>query len=134
MKTLSILSLSLLFSLASFADEPAKSGESVDKPAAADAAASTPAPAAAPAPASAQANSAAVKAAADQDAEAKKMRSMGYKPKHAGSQTLWCKKETKIGSRFETENCMTAEAALAQQQQAKDFVDRAQHLVTPISN
>jgi hypothetical protein len=29
---------------------------------------------------------------------------------------------------------MTAEAALAQQQQAKDFVDRAQHLVTPISN
>jgi hypothetical protein len=126
------LSLSLLFSLASFADEPAtKPADSADKPAAADAAASTQGAAVAPAAASAQANSAAEKSALDQDAEAKKMRSMGYKPKHVGSNTLWCKKEVKLGTHFETENCMSAEVALARQKSDKEWAEKVQKTIPP---
>ena len=49
------------------------------------------------------------------------------KPKKTkDGQTVWCKREAKLGSRFEDETCMAAETILARIQADKDTVERTQ--------
>jgi hypothetical protein len=91
----------------------------------ADEPAPTPAPAA-QATASSTADEAAAKAANDAkakaDAEEKRYRAAGYKKKTQNGQTFYCRKETPIGQRFETEFCQTPEEMAMRAQQGKDFI------------
>jgi len=90
---------------------------SADEPAAAPAAQST---------ASSTTDAAAAKAASDAkakaDAEEKRYRAAGYKKKTQNGQTFYCRKETPIGQRFESEFCQTPEEMAMRAQQGKDFL------------
>jgi hypothetical protein len=117
-------------SIAWSADEPAPPAASP----AAQPAATPAAQAAAQAAASSTANEAAAKAAAKEtataasdaksktDADEKRYLAAGYKRKTQNGQTFYCRKETPIGSRFETERCRSAEDMAMQAQQGKDFI------------
>jgi hypothetical protein len=123
------LSVSVM-SIAWSADEPAP-------PAASPAAQPAATPAAQPAAqaaASSTANEAATKtpakttatAASDTksttNADEKRILAAGYKKKTQNGQTFYCRKETPIGSRFESERCETAEEMAMRAQQGKDFI------------
>jgi hypothetical protein len=90
---------------------------SADEPAPAPAAQST---------ASSTTDAAAAKAASDAkakaDAEEKRYRAAGYKKKTQNGQTFYCRKETPIGQRFESEFCQTPEEMAMRAQQGKDFL------------
>ena len=83
------------------------------------------APAAQSAPSSTT-DEAAAKAASDAkakaDAEEKRYRGAGYKKKVQNGQTFYCRKETPIGQRFESEFCQTPEEMAMRAQQGKDFI------------
>jgi len=117
-----------LASTAWCADEPAS-------PTAAPAAQST--PAAQPAPAqptaaeSSAASDAAAKAAKEKaaaskdaaDAEEKHLLARGYKKEtRSNGQVVYCRKEIKTGSLFETKQCGTAESMAYQEEQARQLM------------
>jgi hypothetical protein len=87
------------------------------------AAPAAPAPAAATpvsAPADLAKDTAAAKQA-DLDAQAKRLRIAGYKPKVQNGQTLYCRKEAVVGSRFEKEICGSPEALDKATRDSKDM-------------
>jgi hypothetical protein len=110
-------------SIAWSADEPAQPAATPAQPAAQPAA---------QAAASNTANEAATKApskttaASDTksptDPQEKRILAAGYKKKTQNGQTFYCRKETPIGSRFESERCETAEEMAMRAQQGKDFI------------
>jgi hypothetical protein len=59
------------------------------------------------------------KAAAE--AQIKKYGFGGYKPEFHNGNTVYCHKETPIGSRFEQKTCRSLEQLLAQQKQGQDY-------------
>ena len=99
----------------------------------------TPAPTATPAPvaqpASAQetpaassaeaAKAAATAKKAAPDAEEKSLRSRGYSKEIHNGQTLYCRREAALGTRFETKQCGTAESINLAAQQGKDQLEYA---------
>ncbi len=118
-----------------FADEPAPAAPAAPAATAAPPAAATPAPANAtvaavtsttppedPAHAAAEAK----KAAAAE--KIKKSGFGGYKPEVHGGNTVYCRLEQQIGSRFSTKQCRSYEQLLADQQTARDYTDQLQKM------
>jgi hypothetical protein len=104
------------------------------------AAAATAAPAATVASSSspAQATSAAAPPAnsskALSDAE-KKLRSQGYKPEVHNGNTVYCRKETQLGSHFESKTCGSPEQIVRAQQDSKETLEKIQREERgPVSN
>ena len=66
----------------------------------------------------------------------KRLRGQGYRPKVQNGQTVFCKKEAKMNSRFEVEYCATAEALDIASRNAKDAMADMQRKgsKTPQSN
>ena len=89
-------------------------------PAAAAAASSTSTPAKAPAKETATAD-----AGKNSEAEAqeKHLLASGYKKKTRNGETVYCRKEMPIGSRFEKERCGSAQEMELQAQQARDLMN-----------
>ena len=56
----------------------------------------------------------------------KQILSMGYKPEGHGDQVLYCRRESQMGTRFETKVCRTATVILGVEQQGRDITNRAQ--------
>jgi hypothetical protein len=121
-------------SIAWSADEPAKPA---DTPAAQPAPpAAQPAPAAQQAPAaSSTSTEAAAKPVAkdtatppsgkdsEADAQEKHLLARGYKKETRNGQTVFCRKEIKFGSRFETKQCGTAQDMELAEQQGRDLMN-----------
>ena len=98
------------------ADEPAA-------PSAAPAAQATPAQPAASASSTASASAKApAKEETQADADEKHVLARGYKKETHGNQTVYCRKEVKTGSHFETKICGTAESLALQERQARDLM------------
>jgi hypothetical protein len=115
-----------------FADEPAPSAAPA-APAAAAAPATAPASAAVaavttttPPVDAAQAALEAKKAAAAE--RIKKSGFGGYKPEVHGNNTVYCRTEQQLGSRFSTKQCRSYEQLIADQQTAKDYTDQIQKM------
>ncbi len=89
----------------------ASSAWSADEPAQ-PAASSTPTEAAAKAPTKDEA-----------DAQEKRLLAEGYKKKTRNGQTVYCRKEIPLGSRFEKEYCGSAQDMLLQEQRARDLMN-----------
>ena len=117
-----VLSVALsvgVVSIAWSADEPAPPAATPAQPAAQAAASNTANEAATKAPAKATAAS---DKKSTTDPEEKRILAAGYKKKTQNGQTFYCRKETPIGSRFESERCETAEEMAMRAQQGKDFI------------
>jgi hypothetical protein len=120
-----------LASIAWSADEPAQQTTAPSP-------SSAPAAQAAAAPPAAAATSAATNTAAkakettaavsgkEADDE-KRLLSRGYKKETRGNQTVYCRKEIKTGSHFETKVCGTAESMALAEQQARDLMQNSQN-------
>jgi hypothetical protein len=52
----------------------------------------------------------------------------GYKPEVHGGNTVYCKVEQQIGSRFSTKQCRSYEQLMADQQAGKDYTDQLQKM------
>lgn len=118
------------------ADEPAQpatapAAQPAAQPASQPAAQAAPA---APAAASSSSTEAAAKAPAKETATAdsknseaaaqeKHLLASGYKKKTRNGQTVYCRKEMPLGSRFETERCGSAQDMELQAQQARDLMN-----------
>jgi uncharacterized protein involved in type VI secretion and phage assembly len=63
---------------------------------------------------------------AELDAQAKRLRAAGYKPKVQNGQTVYCRKEAVVGSRFPQEVCGSAESIDKVTQNGKDLADDVQ--------
>jgi hypothetical protein len=61
----------------------------------------------------------------------KKWRSQGYKPQKRGDETLWCRREAVIGSRFEEKKCWTAEVLEENERDSQHFAEELQHTSNP---
>jgi len=120
-------------SIAWSADEPTKPA---DTPAAQPGPAAQPAPAAHQAPAaSSTSTEAAAKPVAkeaatpasgkdsDADAQEKHLLARGYKKEMRNGVPVFCRKEIKLGSRFETKQCGTAEEMALAEQQGRDLMN-----------
>ena len=117
-----LLTVALSAGLASFA-------WSADEPAAAPAAqppASQPAAAATSAASDASAKAKATAASTKEADDEKRLLGRGYKKETRGNQTVYCRKEIKTGSHFETKVCGTAESMALAEQQARDLMQNSQ--------
>jgi hypothetical protein len=104
------------------ADEPAQPATApAAQPAAQAAASSTSTEAAAKSPAKETATAAS--STSEADAQEKHLLAAGYKKKTRGGQTVYCRKEMPLGSRFEKEHCGSAQDMELQAQQARDLVN-----------
>jgi hypothetical protein len=74
------------------------------------------------APTSAPAAKAPVKEESQAEADEKHVLARGYKKETHGNQTVYCRKEVKTGSHFETKICGTAESLALQERQARDLM------------
>jgi hypothetical protein len=122
-----VLSLALsvgVVSIAWSADEPAPPPTApATQPAAQAAASSTANEAAKKAPAKPTATAtAASDTKSTTNADEKRILAAGYKKKTQNGQTFYCRKETPIGQRFESEFCQTPEEMAMRAQQGKDFI------------
>jgi hypothetical protein len=119
-----VLAAALSLSVASIAwsaDEPAPPAATPAQPAAQAAPSSTDAAAKSPAK---ETTTAANSKVSEADAAAEKhLLASGYKKKTVNGQTLYCRKETPIGSRFEKEHCGSAQDMELQAQQARDLMN-----------
>lgn len=72
-------------------------------------------------------------AAAASEANVKRLRAAGYKPETHNGETFYCRRETKMGSRFDTKVCGTAAqlAAATLNGQEMAEISRRQALTTP---
>jgi hypothetical protein len=116
------------------ADPPPESSTSQAAAPSAAPAASQTAPAAttalaAPGAASASAPPPAAKAPSGgvSDAEDKTLRSEGFKKEVHNGETFYCHRETPIGTRFEQKVCRSGDQIMADQREAKDELQQAQH-------
>jgi hypothetical protein len=82
----------------------------------------TAAPSAAPAAAKAPAK----ETTAEPDADEKALLGRGYKKEVHNGQTVYCRKEIKTGSHFETKQCGTAASMALAEQQARDLMHNSQ--------
>jgi hypothetical protein len=64
----------------------------------------------------------------------KKAHGMGYRVKWKGEDVYFCRKEIKMGSRFETEACTTPEQLDLVARQTQEMVQKAQRIGMPPSN
>jgi len=106
-------------SMAWSADEPTKPA---DAPAAQPGPTAQPSPAAEPAPA-AQRAPAASNTSTEADTQEKNLLARGYKKETHNGQTVFCRKEIPLGSRFETKHCGTAQDMALQEQKARDLMN-----------
>ncbi len=60
------------------------------------------------------------------DEQLKQILAKGYKPEARGSETVYCRKETPVGTRFPTKTCQTSTAILEMEQRSKDATANAQ--------
>jgi hypothetical protein len=60
------------------------------------------------------------------DAAEKKLRAQGFKPELQNGKTVYCRRETRIGSHFESKSCTTLDQILRAQQAGKDALDQMQ--------
>jgi hypothetical protein len=135
-----VLAVALSVSVASMAwsaDEPAPPAAQPAAQPAATPAAQPAAQAAPPAPAAASSTSteAAAKTPAKEtataadnknseaDAQEKHLLASGYKKKTRNGETVYCRKEIPLGSRFEKERCGSAQEMELQAQQARDLMN-----------
>ena len=102
------------------ATAPAAQPAAPAAPAAAAAASSTSTPAKAPAKETATADAG---KNSEADAQEKHLLASGYKKKTHNGETVYCRKEMPIGSRFEKERCGTAQDMELQAQQARDLMN-----------
>jgi hypothetical protein len=71
---------------------------------------------------------AAAAAAKDSDEDEKRLLARGYKKETRGNgQVVYCRKELKTGSHFETKQCGTAESMALAEQQARDLMHNSQY-------
>lgn len=61
----------------------------------------------------------------------KKWRSQGYKPEKRGDTTMWCRRESTIGSRFEEKKCWTAATLEENERNSQHYVEELQHTSNP---
>jgi hypothetical protein len=61
----------------------------------------------------------------------KKWRSQGYKPEKRGDTTMWCRRESTIGSRFEDKKCWTAATLEENERNSRGYVEDLQHTSNP---
>jgi hypothetical protein len=67
-------------------------------------------------------------AAKDSDEDEKRLLARGYKKETRGNgQVVYCRKELKTGSHFETKQCGTAESMALAEQQARDLMHNSQY-------
>ena len=126
-----VISLGMSLPYVGLADQPA-----APAPAAVTAAPSENAavPATATDPAEAEKTAAQLK----KDAAEAKIRQYGlngYKPeKTKAGDTVYCKREAPLGSRFETKQCRTLAQLQAEAQQGKEYLEQMQRVVPPRGN
>ncbi|HEX3911934.1 MAG TPA: hypothetical protein VHW71_00390 [Steroidobacteraceae bacterium] len=65
-------------------------------------------------------------AAARLEAQTKRLKAAGYKPQVRNGVTLFCRNETKIGTRFETKICADGDVIEKAAQDAKDVMQKVQ--------
>jgi hypothetical protein len=65
-------------------------------------------------------------AAARLEAQAKRLKSAGYKPEVRNGVTLYCRNESRIGTRFETKNCSDGDVIEKAAQDSKDGMQKIQ--------
>jgi hypothetical protein len=127
-----VLAISLSVSVVSIAwsaDEPAPPAAApAAQPAAQAAPASQPAASSTSTEAAAKAPAKETATAADNknseaDAQEKHLLASGYKKKTRNGETVYCKKEMPLGSRFEKERCGSAQEMELQAQQARDLMN-----------
>jgi hypothetical protein len=72
----------------------------------------------------------------DVEAQTKRLRGQGYRPETRNGMLLYCRKETAIGSRFESKICGTADELDKSAQNSKDLVEtiQRQNSMTPRGN
>jgi hypothetical protein len=58
--------------------------------------------------------------------EVKQLLAQGYRPLNRDGQIYYCKRETVLGSRFETLNCRTGEQAKARARDGQDMTSKLQ--------
>jgi hypothetical protein len=76
--------------------------------------------AATPAPSASDADAAAAAAKKADEAQAKRLRSLGYRPEERNGHTIYCKKEALIGSLLPTKTCADGDAIEAAARQNKE--------------
>ena len=109
-----------------FADEPPAQTSSAVQPAqTAPASAATPASTASSAQ-TASASKSVVSAEAIDDATDKRLRSQGYKPEVRNGIKIYCRKETAIGSHFESKVCATPEQLAQASKDSQDALYKSQ--------
>jgi hypothetical protein len=59
-------------------------------------------------------------------AQTKRLRAMGYKPEVHNGVTLFCRYETRLGSRFEVPNCQEGDIIEKEAQDSKDVMQKVQ--------
>jgi hypothetical protein len=59
-------------------------------------------------------------------AQLKQILAKGYKPEGRGDQVFYCRRESELGTRFETKVCRTATVILGLELQGKDITEHAQ--------
>jgi hypothetical protein len=104
------------------ATQPAAQPAAQAAPAAQPAASSTSTEAAAKTPAKETATAADNKNS-EADAQEKHLLASGYKKKTRNGETVYCRKEIPLGSRFEKERCGSAQEMELQAQQARDLMN-----------
>jgi len=112
-----------------FADEPPAQTSSADQTAQTSPAAAPSAAAPASTASSAQTASASksvVSAEAIDDATDKRLRSQGYKPEVRNGIKIYCRKETAIGSHFESKVCATPEQLAQASKDSQDALYKSQ--------
>lgn len=60
------------------------------------------------------------------DEQLKQILAKGYRPEAQGSETVYCRKETPVGTRFPTKTCKTSVAILEMEQRSRDAASNAQ--------
>jgi hypothetical protein len=115
-------------SIAWSADEPASPSAASSPTPAADSTAAQPT-AAQPAAAAKVPAKEATTASDSKDLDAEKhLLARGYKKEtRSNGQTVYCRKEIKLGSRFETKECGTAETMALAEQQARELMHNSQY-------
>ncbi|HEY1313233.1 MAG TPA: hypothetical protein VGE92_05120 [Steroidobacteraceae bacterium] len=139
----SINSLLILLSIGGVASQ-ALAADPPSPPAQNATAAATPAAPAVSSASTSPATPAAAPTAAKTDAatsgstetQVKTLRAAGYKPETHNGQTLWCRREAQIGTRFETKSCGTADDLERQTKESQDMTARVQqkNVFNPKSN
>jgi hypothetical protein len=60
------------------------------------------------------------------DDQLKQILAKGYRPEARGTETVYCRKETPLGTRFPTKTCKSSVAILEMEQRSKDATANAQ--------